>query len=123
MYEAKANKVELLYLPAHSSHVDQPCDLGLFALIKQYFRVAIVPYAHLSVRAPIAKRLFLKAYQKARQQSISEHNIKAAFKKAGIWPPNRQKPLSHKKIVGKPDRPTTPSPPSELRASKPNEIL
>ena len=37
MWECKQNDVELLFLPAHSSHVLQPLDLGTFSPLKSRY--------------------------------------------------------------------------------------
>jgi hypothetical protein len=71
----------------------------------------MVPYADLTISAPISKRCFLKCYAEAREKALKPKTITAAFRKAGIWPPNRRRPLEHEKIVGEVIRPTTPPSP------------
>jgi 4-hydroxybenzoate polyprenyltransferase len=122
-YEAKANKVELLYLPSHSSHVTQPADLGVYSALKTYFRTELAPFAHMAISAPYSKRRFLQCYEIARQKALTDQNIKSGFKKAGIWPPDRRQPLNHVKIVRKQNRPTTPEPPLQPGPSIPNEVI
>ena len=41
MWECKQNNVELLFLPAHSSHVLQPFDLDTFFPLKSRYRSRI----------------------------------------------------------------------------------
>ena len=52
---AAENKVRLHYLPAHTSHITQPLDVGVFAVLKQKFRAGILKYADLLLTAPIVK--------------------------------------------------------------------
>jgi 4-hydroxybenzoate polyprenyltransferase len=108
MYEAWVNKVELIYLPSHGSHVAQPADVGVFSVLKRYFREEITPFAHLPASSPVYKRRFLAAYVRARQRTLQPSIITAAFRKSGLWPVNRRKPLENEKIVNVSHRPTTP---------------
>ena len=82
------NKVQLLYLPAHTSHFLQPLDVAVFAPLKAAYRgfIRSIPYASLS--SPASKQRFIQAYEFASKKSISISNIKQGFKKTGIWPLN-----------------------------------
>jgi hypothetical protein len=44
---AKKNCADILYLPAHSSHVLQPLDLGTFSPLKSRYRKEIADLAYL----------------------------------------------------------------------------
>ena len=66
MCTCKQNKVDILYLPAHSSHVLQPLHLGTFSPLKSRYRKEIADLAYLDDAAPVKKRPFIKAYQKAQ---------------------------------------------------------
>ncbi len=105
MYEAWINKVEIIYLPSHGSHVAQPADLGVFSVLKHYFREEMAPFSHLSASSPMYKRRFLAAYAKAREKTLRPEIIKAAFRKSGLWPVNRRRPLENEKIMGVSHRP------------------
>jgi 4-hydroxybenzoate polyprenyltransferase len=83
---AIAHKVRLLYLPAHTSHVTQPLDVGTFAPLKHYYREELRPYANISSTAPVAKQRFLIAYKITHSKAINSRTIRNAFKAAGIWP-------------------------------------
>lgn len=91
-------KVQLLYLPAHTSHFLQPLDVAVFAPLKAAYRSFIrsVPVASLS--SPASKQRFIRAYEFASKQAISISNIKQGFEKTGIWPLNGDKVLEQVRI-------------------------
>jgi hypothetical protein len=77
-----------LCFPAHSTHLLQPLDIGLFSpLAKAYGKVVdnIVRFSH----QRITKLEFLRAYFEAHDTAFTTKNIKSAFLTAGIQPLNR----------------------------------
>jgi 4-hydroxybenzoate polyprenyltransferase len=52
---AASNNTRMFYLPAHTSHVTQPLDKGVFHVLKAKFREGIRKYASIPSTAPIAK--------------------------------------------------------------------
>ena len=76
--------MEIIYLPSYRSHVIEPANLGVFSMLKQYFREKIAPYAHLPASLPIYKRRFLAAYIKARKKTLRPKIITTAFRKLGL---------------------------------------
>ena len=78
-----------LDFPPHSTHFLQPLDVGFFQPLKHYYSKATV-YEHANRQHQITKQAFLRSLHKAREKAYSEHNIKSAFKKAGIVPLNSQ---------------------------------
>ena len=80
------NNVYLYYLIPHSSHVLQPLDLSCFSPLKSRYREQIAALASLSDSAPIKKARFLEYYNKARNEGLTEPNIRAGWKAAGIYP-------------------------------------
>ncbi|EMT73018.1 hypothetical protein FOC4_g10001867 [Fusarium odoratissimum] len=105
MYLAWINKVQLLYLPPHSSHATQPLDVGIFGILKRFFHEETEQYATFEARSPIQKRWFIRAYEIARLKALTSINIRHAFRGAGIYPVDINKPL--KKVV-KPSCPPLP---------------
>ena len=41
MVECFSNKIWLVFLPAHTSHVLQPLDVGVFSALKRYYRITL----------------------------------------------------------------------------------
>jgi len=63
MRECFTNKVRLVFLPPHSSHVLQPLDLGTFSNIKSCYWKRIAELSYLDDAAPVKKRKFLECYR------------------------------------------------------------
>lgn len=77
MYVCKINKIYLLYLPAHASHLLQPLDLAPFNVVKSRYRKQIRALSALDDAAPIKKESFVASYNKARGEGLSERVIRA----------------------------------------------
>lgn len=86
MYECFINKVELLFLPAHTSHITQPLDVGVFGPLKTYYRAEIASYTINDGNTAYLKRRFITAYVATREKALRRRNIEAGFRKTGIWP-------------------------------------
>ncbi len=86
MYTAWKNRVQILYLPAHTSHITQPLDVGIFSPLKNYFHQEMRSFASFSATAPVQKQRFLRCYYIASRKAFDPRNIRAAFRGAGIWP-------------------------------------
>jgi hypothetical protein len=66
----KQNKIRLLFLPAHTSHVLQPLNLGVFAPLKSRYRPEIVASASLDDASTVKKPRFVACYHLARKRSL-----------------------------------------------------
>ena len=75
MWEAKKNKIHLLYLPAHASHLLQPLDLAPFSVIKSHYRDAIRALSALNDAAPIKKERFVVSYNLAQEEGLTLKTI------------------------------------------------
>ena len=85
---ASDNGIEIAKLPAHTTHVLQPLDLGVFKPLKEaYDREAHAFF--LSNRRYITKRNFPSLITKA-WKSFKPSSAKNAFRKAGIIPFSRE---------------------------------
>jgi len=86
------NKVILLYLPPHSSHVLQPLDLSIFAAMKALYHKALrrISKGDLS---RVTKAQFIAIYFEVRPQAMSKRNIESGWRKSGIYPLNVDEPL------------------------------
>ncbi len=65
---AKLSHVQLLLLPAHSSHVLQPLDLAPFSVLKSRYRREIAELSTIDDAAPVKKERFITSYAKARSE-------------------------------------------------------
>ena len=122
------NNVQLLYLPAHCSHVLQPLDLGVFSSLKNAYRRLLYSrmVEGLDESSVTGKRLFLECYRLAREEGMSIRNIRSGWKATGLWPVNMSKPLlspflmansNARDAVSTPNAPYTPSEPMISRGA------
>ncbi|KAF4435476.1 hypothetical protein F53441_13499 [Fusarium austroafricanum] len=108
LWECYENKIFLLFLPAHSSHVLQPLDVAIFGPLKRLYRRYISDLAAVADCSTIGKISFLRNYYKARLEAISKNNIRAGFRATGLWPVNMTKPLMNPMVT---ETKKTPVPP------------
>jgi hypothetical protein len=87
------NNVYLLFLPAHTSHVLQPLDLGCFSSLKAVYRRQVGEHMALTDETRVGKARFLEFYTNARQIGLSKANIQSGWRAIGLYPRNVNKPL------------------------------
>jgi hypothetical protein len=87
------NNIYLLFLPAYTSHVLQPLDLGCFSSLKTEYRRQVGNYTALTDETQVGKARFLEFYTQARQIGLSKANIQSGWKATGLYPRNIDKPL------------------------------
>lgn len=87
---AMDHKIIVVCMPAHSSHLLQPLDVGCFSSLKQAYGRSVEQIMACGVNH-IDKLEFLPLYQQARKLAISPSNIQAGFAATGLVPysPNR----------------------------------
>ncbi len=88
------NNVHMLFLPAHTSHVLQPLDLGCFSSLKSAYRRFLGEHTALTDTTKVGKANFLEFYAKAREIGLREENIRSGWKATGLYPKNVAKPLN-----------------------------
>jgi hypothetical protein len=74
-------------LPAHTTHLLQPLDVGIFQPLKHWHQVPIVDsiqYGDLEY----SKTEFLHAYQTIRDRTFKRQTILSAWQKTGLFPYN-----------------------------------
>ena len=103
------NNVHLLFLPAHTSHVLQPLDLGCFSSLKTAYRRLVSEHTALTDTTKVGKANFLEFYAKAREIGLREENIRSGWKATGLYPKSVAKPLGSRWVIV-PTRPATPPP-------------
>ena len=105
-------------MPAHSSHLLQPLDVGCFGPLKKAYGKLIKEKGRLGYNY-IDKLDFLKAYPAAHQEVFTTENIQSGFKATGILPSNPKAVLEKLNIsLGTPTPPPShggaPIPSSQL---------
>ena len=84
---AREHKIVCLCLPAHSTHLLQPLDIGVFGPLKQNYKTLLVEKTRFTTYN-IDKADFISLIQKARQQGITSRNIQSAWRATGLIPYN-----------------------------------
>ena len=82
---AKANNIILLVLPAHTSHLLQPLDVGCFGPLNKIYHHSCHKFMrenHCKITKYNVGELCTNAYVKA----LSFDNLKASFRRTGIFP-------------------------------------
>jgi hypothetical protein len=105
-------------MPAHSSHLLQPLDVGCFGPLKRAYGKIIEDQGRLGYNY-IDKLDFLKAYPAAHQEVFTMENIQSGFRATGLIPSNPTAVLDKLNL----DLGTPTSPPSEGNASIPSSQL
>jgi hypothetical protein len=94
-------------MPAHSSHLLQPLDIGCFGVIKRAYSKVIEAQAKLH-RVRVGKIDFLEAYQAARNEAFKPETIVNSFASTCLVPFNPERVLSKLNIrLTTPPRPTS----------------
>jgi hypothetical protein len=79
------HKVITLCMPPHSSHLLQPLDVRCFGLLKKAYGREIEHLIRCSI-THVSKTEFFPAFYAAFQATMTEENIRAAFRGAGLIP-------------------------------------
>jgi hypothetical protein len=131
------NRIILLILPPHTSHLLQPLDVAIFGPLKKRLTAAL---SHLNQAQLIRIQKFewMEAYIQARLDVCNHQNIESAWRGAGLVPFNPQRALRTlaREDTPEPVRPTTPtqfdifnqvfvnsSPPDETNLRTANQLL
>ena len=99
------NKIITLCMPAHSSHLLQPLDVGCFSPLKSSYGKEIEKFMRLRINH-ITKLEFLPAFKEAFKVAFTEQNIKSGFRATGLVPYDPESVLSTLDL-----RLRTPTPP------------
>lgn len=83
---ARENSVDLLYIPAHTSHLVQPQDAGYFHIVKQYVGELAIQLGYLGIKS-LSRSLFPKILHQALNR-ITGLSVSNAFKCTGVAPFN-----------------------------------
>ena len=85
----RANDISVLAIPAHCTHVLQPCDGPPFSRLKAEWQYYMTEYTmdHMGQAMPIQD--FWIQFVPAWNRAMSVKTIQAGFRKTGIWPLDR----------------------------------
>ena len=84
----KSNNIRLLCLPAHSSHILQPLDVGVFVHVKNSWRKVLADYYLTSGCKNIDKSIFPSLINKVIQshEAFTRTHAITGFQKTGLFP-------------------------------------
>ena len=85
---AHANDVHMLCLPAHTTHLLQPLDVGVFKSLKAHYYKACKQYIVANPGRVVTSEVIASLLAVAWPQSITPVNIMGGFKKSGVYPLN-----------------------------------
>ncbi|KAL0940515.1 transposase [Colletotrichum truncatum] len=105
MYICFKNKILLLFLPPHTSHVLQPLDQSVFGPLKAIYKKELLYLDQWDASTVIGKRNFLLCYGKARHIAFTSKNIISGWKYTGLWPVSIAKPPMSPLLLGNPSTP------------------
>jgi hypothetical protein len=80
------NKIVPLCLPPHTTHLLQPCDVGVFGPEATLYKNAIARRSRPGSAHNIDKIDFLEVYNEIRPQALSKSNIQRAWQEVGLLP-------------------------------------
>ena len=112
----EVNKIIPLCLPAHSSHLTQPLDVGCFGPLKRAYGDEINELSMKFINH-ITKEDFLLSFKAAYFKAITADNIKGGFRGAGLIPHNPDAVISKLDIKLRTPTPTLPNADEELWTS------
>ena len=101
----RENGIIVLCMPAHSSHLLQPLDVGCFSALKRSYGYHVEQLMRLHINH-IDKQEFLLLYQQSRAEALNEKNILSGFAATGLAPYNPDRVLCHLHVQIR-----TPTPP------------
>lgn len=99
------NNIILCRLPSHTSHKLQPCDVGVFAPLKEAYRDEAEKLCRGGANT-VGKQHFTSLYSPARDRAFTKRNIEAAWAACGLFPFNPERVLR-----------ATPKPPAQSTVS------
>jgi 4-hydroxybenzoate polyprenyltransferase len=97
IYEAYLHKIQVVFLPPHTSHILQPLNLTVFSNIKRQYRAEVEALNMLDNDLQIKKRHFIECYNKARC-SLTPGTIINGFRCTGIVPFDPQRTLTSSQV-------------------------
>lgn len=114
----KENNIITLCMPAHSSHLLQPLDVGCFSVLKRLYGKEIEKLMRNHIHH-ITKPDFFSAFHTSFMATFHPENVRGGFRGAGLVPFSPERVLSQLDIKLRTPTPTgPPSPESDSWVSK-----
>src|SRR5256714_9721269 len=114
------NKIEIVLLPPHSSHLLQPLDVTVFGPLKKAISSRLQRLMRTGI-SRLEKAEWIEHFATAREDAITKANILSGWRGAGLFPENRHRVLCQ---IPDEDLPTpTPSNPSTTTVSAPFLVI
>jgi hypothetical protein len=88
------NGIDIVTLPSHTSHALLPLDRTCFAPFKTAFRRIRDDWIRHHKNTKVDKSMLCEWTSKALGQALTPSNIKAGFRRCGIWPLNKTTTLA-----------------------------
>ncbi|ROL41877.1 Myb-like protein V [Anabarilius grahami] len=85
----RENKIEILCLPAQTTHILQPLDIAVFNPLKTAFSTMASRMGLVRGDLVVGKKQFSPLLKNVYPTAVIAQNIKAGFRKAGIFPLSR----------------------------------
>lgn len=82
---AREHLILVLCYPAHTTHVYQGLDVVIFSVLKRFLMEERDKWFRMKGQA-MDKNNFLVIYAAAHIRALTPENVKAAFRKTGVWP-------------------------------------
>ena len=79
------NKIDLLIMPSHCSHILQPLDIGVFSAFKRRHTSGTDAISRLSSQR-IPRSEWIELFTEARGKALTTQNIKSGWRGAGLVP-------------------------------------
>ncbi|MDP1994524.1 MAG: transposase [Ignavibacteria bacterium] len=92
-YYCQSQRIIVLCMPPHSSHMLQPLDVACFSVLKRSYGRLVERKMSSGVNY-IDKNEFLPMFKQARAEALHEDNIKSGFSATGLVPYNPDRVLS-----------------------------
>ncbi|KAJ8046390.1 Jerky protein-like-like [Holothuria leucospilota] len=83
------NGIILFCLPAHCSHVLQPCDLSLFKALKQSWKTEVRRWKALHIGQVVTKANFASVFAPVWRAASKPQTAQNGFRAAGLYPFNK----------------------------------
>ncbi|MES9884138.1 MAG: hypothetical protein ABW185_25105 [Sedimenticola sp.] len=87
---AKSHNIILFVLPAHTSHILQPLDVGVFGPFKRYYYSECATFMRDNIGQKVTKYEMCHISSQAYIKAMTPVNIISSFKKTGIFPLSRE---------------------------------
>jgi hypothetical protein len=78
-------RLAIVFIPSHTSHKLQPCDVGVFGPLKAAYREQVERLYRGGANI-VGKQYFTSLCSRARQQALTTRNIKSGWSKTGLCP-------------------------------------